>query len=211
MASSSYDAAGTSEQTFTVDGTLTLPSGVMNPNSVPLDVRIRVTVNGRTGGNPGGEPGSTARGAIRPDRKPDLPVVAGFSVTPAVDANGHGTASISKKEVEDAAVKARNDGKIQGRTANGIGISIDFDLPDTVKSLGIVLPRATLKSLIDAGARRVKISGAIISLDFDQQALKELYGQSWDGVTITVRQAGKLPGAAKKLIGTRPVYEVTVS
>nr|WP_280521234.1 LamG-like jellyroll fold domain-containing protein [Paenibacillus mangrovi] len=40
-----YDPAQKIEQTFTVDGTVTLPAGVANPNHVDLAVTISVTVN----------------------------------------------------------------------------------------------------------------------------------------------------------------------
>jgi hypothetical protein len=45
VASSSYDPDDTAEQTFTVDGAVTLPGGVVNTNGVSLDVTISVTVN----------------------------------------------------------------------------------------------------------------------------------------------------------------------
>ncbi|ABI68388.1 GLUG motif-containing protein [Syntrophomonas wolfei] len=47
VAACSYNPAVTTEQTFTVSGTVTLPTGVVNPNSVPLTTSISVTVNAR--------------------------------------------------------------------------------------------------------------------------------------------------------------------
>ncbi|NIK78717.1 endo-alpha-N-acetylgalactosaminidase [Paenibacillus castaneae] len=41
---SSYDPTVKAEQTFTVDGSVTLPEGVDNPNNVPLTTNIQVTV-----------------------------------------------------------------------------------------------------------------------------------------------------------------------
>ncbi|KJS66111.1 MAG: hypothetical protein JL50_13235 [Peptococcaceae bacterium BICA1-7] len=41
----SYDPSVTTEQTFTVDGTITLPNGVVNTNDVDLTVTLSVTVN----------------------------------------------------------------------------------------------------------------------------------------------------------------------
>jgi hypothetical protein len=62
VASSSYDPAETSEQTFTVSGTATLPSGVVNPDDVSLTVIISVTVGAYTGGGSTGG-GSTGGGS----------------------------------------------------------------------------------------------------------------------------------------------------
>ncbi|MED3689375.1 discoidin domain-containing protein [Peribacillus butanolivorans] len=42
---SNYDPAVTTVQTFTVNGAVTLPTGVANPNNVPLTTSIKVTVN----------------------------------------------------------------------------------------------------------------------------------------------------------------------
>ena len=169
---------------------------------------------GNTGGASSGGSGSDSRGAtitIQPVKKPDQPVIAGFSITPTVDTKGHATTSISQKDVEDAIKKALADAKAQGKTENGIGISVNLGLPDTAKSLGIVLPRTTLKSLIDAGVKQFEIGGVILSLDFDKKALDEIYSHSAGDITITIKPAQNLSEAAKKLIGTRPVYDVTIS
>ncbi len=45
VAGCTYDPDDTVEQTFTVDGTVTLPDGVINPNSVDLSVTVSVTIN----------------------------------------------------------------------------------------------------------------------------------------------------------------------
>ena len=178
-----------------------------------ISVTFRSTGGNSGGGSSGGDnsSGNDTAITIQPVKKPDQPVIAGFSVTPTVDAKGHATISISQKDVESAVKKALADAKAQGKTENGIGISVNLGLPDTVKSLGIVLPRTTLKSLIDAGVKQFEIGGVILSLDFDKKALDELYSQSTGDITITVKPAQNLSEAAQKLIGTRPVYEVTVS
>lgn len=41
---SSYDPTQKTEQTFVVEGTVTLPAGVYNPDGLPLDVTVNVTV-----------------------------------------------------------------------------------------------------------------------------------------------------------------------
>ena len=45
VAACSYDPASDTAQTFTVNGTVTLPSGVINPDGISLDVSISVTVD----------------------------------------------------------------------------------------------------------------------------------------------------------------------
>jgi pimeloyl-ACP methyl ester carboxylesterase len=61
VAACSYNPAARIGQTFTVSGTATLPSGVVNTNSVPLTVLVSVTVRAAgSGGTPGGG-GSSGR------------------------------------------------------------------------------------------------------------------------------------------------------
>ncbi|WP_052082661.1 S-layer homology domain-containing protein [Intestinimonas butyriciproducens] len=159
----------------------------------------------------GGSSSNGTNATILPDKKPDQPVIAGFSLAPAVNSSGHATVTISQQSVEDAIAKALADAKAQGKTANGIGISLNIDLPDKAKSLGIVLPQATLQSLVSAGVRQLEINGVIVSLDLDLDALKEIQRQSTGDVTITIKPVQNLSAAAKKLIGARPVYDVSVS
>jgi len=47
VAACSYNQAVTTRQTFTVSGNVTLPTGVINPGSIPLTTSISVTVNAR--------------------------------------------------------------------------------------------------------------------------------------------------------------------
>ena len=168
---------------------------------------------GSSGGNSsgGGSSDSGTTVIIQPEKMPDQPVMDGFSVIPAVNSSGHATVTVSQKSVADAIAKAQADAKVQGKSANGIAISLTIDLPDTAKSLGIVLPQTTLKSLVDAGVKQLEINGLIISLDLDLEALKEIQKQSTGDITITIKPAQNLSEAAKKLIGTRPVYDVTFS
>lgn len=52
LGSSSYDAFKTTAQIFSVNGTVTLPAGVVNTNKVSLSTSINVTVNAASGGEP---------------------------------------------------------------------------------------------------------------------------------------------------------------
>ena len=167
------------------------------------------TIDSGSSGGGGSSSGTTV--TIQPDKKPDQPVMAGFSAIPTVDRNGHATAAISQQSVADAIAKALTDATAQGKTANGIGIFAGIMLPNTAKSLRIVLPRVTLNSLVDAGVKQFEINGVLLSLNLDLEALKEIQRQSTGDVTITITPTRNLSAAAKKLIGARPVYDVTVS
>jgi|GEM_PF-4093497 len=62
-AGSAYDPAAAAEQTFTVNGTVSLPTGVLNPNGVPLTTGIGVTVNAKSNGGSPGDSGSSGGGS----------------------------------------------------------------------------------------------------------------------------------------------------
>ncbi len=51
VADSNYDKSKTTEQTFTVNGTVTLPAEVVNTNHLALTTTIRVTVKAESGGD----------------------------------------------------------------------------------------------------------------------------------------------------------------
>ncbi|MDF3005699.1 MAG: S-layer protein [Oscillospiraceae bacterium] len=145
------------------------------------------------------------------DKQPNQPVVTGFSVNPTVDSNGHATAAISQAAVLDAIAKALADAQAQGRTANGIGVSVNIALPNAAQSLSVTLSRDALKSLIDAGVRQLTINGRLVSLNLDLEAIREIFRQSAEDVTLTVKPVQNLSPTAKSLIGARPVYDITIS
>jgi hypothetical protein len=71
VASCSYNASSSSAQNFTVNGTVTLPDGVMNPNHVPLSTSISVSVRNASshgGGSSSGGESSTTQYTVSPDQ-----------------------------------------------------------------------------------------------------------------------------------------------
>lgn len=166
---------------------------------------------GRGGSNSNSSSGGGTTVVIQPEKRPDQPVIAGFSVTPTIDNNGHATVTISERSVADAIAKALAEAKAQGKTAKGIGIVLNIDLPDTAKSLGVVLPQATLRNLVDAGVKQLEINGVIVSLNLDLEAFKEIQKQSTGDVTISFKPVQNLSAVARNLIGTRPVYDVNIT
>lgn len=145
--------------------------------------------------------------------KPGQPSIAGITVTPTLGENGHATAAISQQSVEDAIAKALSDANAMGNAANGIGVSLNLDLPDTVKSLSITLSQGALQSLTDAGVRQFEINSGLIQLHLDLEALKEIQRQSGGDVIISFSPAPATVFSKKTLavLGNRPVYYVTIS
>jgi hypothetical protein len=92
-----YNPALTTEQTFTVTGAITLPSGVTNPNNVSLTIIVRVTVNAQ------GATGSVLISITAPPPITGLAngvpkTVAGLNLPATVNmstSNGTGTANVT--------------------------------------------------------------------------------------------------------------------
>ena len=146
-----------------------------------------------------------------PERQPGYPIITGFELSPTIDNNGYAVATVSGTALDDAIKKARAVATEQGKTINGIGIAVKMKLPDTANSIGITLSPAVLHSLVNAEVKEFQINSGLISISLDLEALKELFSQSTGDVTITVKPVQSLSDEAKIFIGTRPVYEITVS
>ncbi|MEA4970657.1 MAG: S-layer homology domain-containing protein [Candidatus Pelethousia sp.] len=144
------------------------------------------------------------------ERKPDQPMVAGVTAA-AQAANGIANANIPDKSIADAIAKAQAEARAQGKTANGIAVSLNITLPRGASSLATTLTQNALRSLVGAGVNSLTINGAAVRISFDLKALQEIQKQSSDNITISIVATKNLPKRAKALIGARPVYDITVS
>ena len=153
---------------------------------------------------------STSTTTTTPEKKPNQPVTASAPVTATVGANGAASASVPDKAVTDAIAKAQSDATRQGKTANGISVELDVTMPKGTASLTATLTRSSLNSLVSAGVSSLEINGSLVQVSFDKKALAEIQKQSSGNISIAIAPKTKLSGAAKKMIGTRPVYDITV-
>jgi hypothetical protein len=152
-----------------------------------------------------------AASTTTPGKAPNQPVTALTSVTATVGTGGMVNAKILGNTVTAAIAKAQEEAKKQGKTANGIGVFLDVKMPQGTSSLSLTLSQAALQSLTSANTQSLEIDGGIASLNLDLEALKEIQKQGTGSVTITIIPVQNLSAAAKKLIGKRPVYDVTIS
>ncbi|MGB8452654.1 MAG: S-layer homology domain-containing protein [Anaerocolumna sp.] len=179
-----------------------------------LSIYISPASSGNDGGNnDGGSSGSSSSTTptIVPDKKPDQPVIAASPLTPAVDVNGKATITVPLQTVVENMNKAIAEAARQGRLANGIGVSLEMQNPACTKSLGIVLTQPVLKLLTDSKVRRFEVDGGLSTLDFNLEALNQIRTQSTGDVTVTIAPVTGLSEEAKTLIGTRTVYNITLS
>jgi uncharacterized repeat protein (TIGR02543 family) len=153
---------------------------------------------------------STSTTTTTPEKKPNQPVTVAAPVTATAESNGAASASIPDKAVTDAIAKAQSDATSQGKTANGISVELDVTMPKGTASLTATLTRNSLDSLVSAGVSSLEINGSLVQVSFDKKALTEIQKQSSGNISIAIAPKTNLSDVAKKLIGTRPVYDITV-
>ena len=73
------------------------------------------------------------------------------------------------------------------------------------------LSQSDLRNIIDSGTSGLEINGTSIRVSFDKEALQTILSHSSGDVTFTMTLGHKLSSRAKAMIGTRPVYNITVS
>jgi hypothetical protein len=137
-------------------------------------------------------------------KAPAQSVTEGISIIPTVESNGRIAAVIPEESVADTIAAAMESAKAQGKSADGIGISIFISLPDKGNSIDVILPQAVLKRLVDSGIKQLKVNSSILAMNFDLEAVKEIQKQSTGDVTIAITPT-------MDPIGTKQVYKVAIS
>ena len=94
---------------------------------------------------------------------------------------------------------------------NSNWVPLKTQKPTDPQPFGVSLSSTTLKLLTESKVPQYRISGGPVSLDLNLEALKEILKQSTSDVTITLSPVTKLSRKTRLLIGTRPVYNITLS
>ncbi len=201
--------------TATADGTVTVRATAQDGTGIFGEIQIIISGqdgSSSSGGNSGSSSGNTTiTPPVTVERQPNLPVTGAVAVTATAGAGGSSSAAIPDQSVIDAISKAQNDAKTQGKTANGISVTLGITAPQGTTALSATLSQTALKALADAGVISLEINGLPVSVSVDQMALRAIQSQSSGNVTITAVARQNLYGNAKTMIGTRPVYNITVS
>jgi hypothetical protein len=195
LASSSYNVSSGSAQTFTVNGTVTLPAGVINLNNVPLSTSINVTVN--AGSNGGSFSGDTPSTPSTPDYKADVDVGGGPATTlPVTVDNGNASVDVGA-----------GSGLMSGGKSTVISVPTVPDV-DTY-TLGIPVP-----SLSTTGVQGTLIFNTDIgNVTVPSNMLTGVEGISGSKAQISIGQGDKsnLSADIKAAIGDRPLIQLTLS
>ncbi len=191
--------------------TFTMPAG-------NVTVTASWSYNGSSGGG-GSNPESTGSSTtdapdtieVQQETKPDQPTIGAASVKAKKGTDNSAAVEISEKTVGNAIARAQAEAAVQEKTQNGIGVSLSVSSPAGTKSLGIVLTQPVLTQLNKAEVSQFEIDGNLGSLSFDLEAIKEIHKQGTGDVTINITPVTDLTGDAKTFVGTRPVYNISIS
>ena len=205
--------------TATANGSVTVRaiandgSGVYGAKTVSITNQSDSNNNGGGGGGGGSSSSNTKtppNTAVTTDpTKPNMPVIATITLTAKPDANGLLSLTMSDADIKAAIEKAQAEARRLGKTADGISI-VFTDNAAGVKNLSVNIPAAALDRLNAAKVKDFSVNTALFNFSFDTAGITQLDAQTTGNVIISAKPAALLSDAAKRVIGNRPVFNVTI-
>ncbi|MEA4961515.1 S-layer homology domain-containing protein [Lutispora sp.] len=200
------------------DNKFTMPNG-----DVTVKATFELISDGNNGSNNGDSGGGSSSGGnssggntsdntkptIPAETKPNMPTVARMSVS-GTEKDGILTIHITEKMAKDAIKAAQDMAKKFGKTADGIAVEFTAGNAAGYHSLVVNIDGEAIDRFKEAGVKFVKIGSSIFDITLDTQAIAEIDKQSSGMVTVSAMKQTKLSDEAKKLIGNRPVFDITV-
>lgn len=207
---SNYTFAGWTSSDVTITG-----ASSKNASFVMPDKAVTVTANwscnsGGQGGSGGGGDGYTPTPIIPTDKQPYMPTIAKSSVSGIVK-DGILSATITDQMVKDAIKAAQDAAKKSSKELDGIALDFNVTGSGSYTNLNAAIDARATERLKEAGVKLIKIGSAVLDVTLDMGAIAEIDKQSNGMIMISAKRLTKLSDAAKKLIGNRPVFDITVS
>ncbi len=167
------------------------------------------------GSSSGDDSGSSSGGgastpATSTEKQPDMPTTAKMGVTGTAEDDILSVA-ITEQMVKDAIKAAQDAAKKSGKEADGITLDFNVTGSGSYASLNATIDAAAIDRLKEAGVKFIKIGSSVLDVTLDMGSIAEIDRQSTGTVTVSATRLTKLSDAAKKLIGNRPVFNITVS
>ncbi|WP_283610253.1 IPT/TIG domain-containing protein [Faecalispora anaeroviscerum] len=214
VAASTYQSSSSAEQSFTVSGTVTLPSDVINSGSIPLTTSISVTVKRASSSSGSSSDHSSSGGGSSTSSasKPTESVTGGTTNTAIVDKNGTASVGVTDQNIADAIADARAQAAQRGADAGEITVAINVSTGSANPStLSVNLPRTTQQQVINNGIAGIEliVNRSDFTLGMNLAAISEINRQANADVQITATRSRdpQLRPAARNAIGSRPVYD----
>ena len=179
------------------------------------DVKVTATYRSNSSGSSYGYDSSDPKDddssiSIKTEKAPDLPTIAEITVKAKKGEDKTATAKLSEKTTEKAIKKAKEEAKKKGKEANGIALEINMTMPKGTDKVQMHLSESTLEKMVSGEVKHLTVNGSFAKVVFDKNAIFEIKKQSSGNVTVNVIPVKKLSKAAEKLIGKRPVYDISL-
>ncbi|AMJ41296.1 Listeria/Bacterioides repeat-containing protein [[Clostridium] propionicum DSM 1682] len=148
--------------------------------------------------------------------KPTAPTQGEIKVPAMADGKGNVTVNITDKIVTHAFDKAYADAKKSGNEQNGIAVVLRAGLnSNTASHVTINLPKTAQDTIIQRNIVNtiVVVDNPNIKIGMDLATVKEINKQASTDVNITATRPdnSKLTDDAKRVIGSRPVFDLNVN
>lgn len=165
------------------------------------------------------EHGSSGKGKTKTSQEPEIRIVntqtdsSAVATLPAsADSAGKSSASVSTDYMNKATIAAVKEAEQRGGGITA-GITIHIEAPQSSSSVTTGIPAAAIRQAVEEGIRTFTVSTSIASVSFDSETLSEIAEESAGQVKITAAKAdpSQLSGATLKLVGSRPVYQFSVT
>lgn len=121
------------------------------------------------------------------------------------------SATITEQIVKDAIKAAQDAVKKSGKELDGIALDFNITGSGSYTNLNAIIDAGAIDRLKEAGVKFVQIGSAVLDMTLDMGAIAEIDKQSTGTITVSANKITKLSDVAKKLIGSRPVFDITVS
>lgn len=132
------------------------------------------------------------------------------TISSTVDENGKATAEVTNEQMNSAVTKAVTEAKQKDSKAI---VEINVEAPADSETVEIVIPKIILESIVASGLEAFTISTSIADITFDRDALNTVACDEESNIVITVSRvnAENLSEEARKVIGDRPVFDLSVT
>lgn len=141
---------------------------------------------------------------------PDKPVTTQIKLSGKVNKNETLLADINEANLRTAIEKAKYEATQSGRENDGIAVILK-NTDTAAKSINVTMDAASINLLKSEHVKDITIQTDIFRFSFDKEAINKLKEKTKGKVTVKVSPVTRLSKAAKKLIGSRPAFQVTLA
>ncbi len=183
------------------NGTATITARVKSNSNISASMNVEVSISSSSGSS-----GNSSSSKPQTPSKPGEVGTATTTVTPTVDKNGQGTASVSSQSIDTAIREAKKNG------STDIGLVLDVTSKEKMESLSVSLPKAVQDKLLSAKVQTFTVKGDGVKMTFDAEALRQMTDTAKGEVKVRWEQVSheSLPAAVRTAVDGRPVVDLSV-